>query len=286
MNICIIEGCRTTAHSRGFCKKHHQWHWKRGLLPPLPSTEDIFWAHVDKKSPGECWEWRGGRHSAGYGEFKRGGLGRAHRYSFALHYGEIPDGLHVLHKCDNPGCVNPGHLYAGTHQQNMRDMGMSGAQKGERNPRNIITQKTALAILSMFAVGRRQKDIAAECVTSVGVVRSIANRKTWGWLPGAEEAIKRYKSISKHPRGEHVYNSKITDTDARGIFAAQGKHRDIATVYGVSPTLVGNIKRKQAWKHIHQHGPESRHGNSKAFATRNGHDGFLHFCTQKLLGEI
>jgi len=87
------------------------------------SLEDRFWARVDR-DPDGCWEWTGARWVEGYGRLSLGpGVGpkKAHRLSWELHYGAIPDGLDVLHRCDNPPCVRPDHLFVGTQADNMRD---------------------------------------------------------------------------------------------------------------------------------------------------------------------
>lgn len=93
-----------------------------------PITER-FWPHVDKRTEEECWIWRGNRYPCGYGMMKLW-IGKyngyftsgAHRVSWAIHFGPIPEGFHVLHRCDTPLCVNPAHLFLGTHQQNLADM--------------------------------------------------------------------------------------------------------------------------------------------------------------------
>lgn len=89
-----------------------------------------FWAKVDKRAPDECWEWTGARFQSGYGSILRGGRGsgcaRAHRVSYEMNVGPVPSGMHVLHRCDNPRCVNPGHLWLGTHADNMADRRAKG----------------------------------------------------------------------------------------------------------------------------------------------------------------
>lgn len=95
------------------------------------TTEERFWSAVEKRGPTECWEWKRSR-SYGYGQFKfEGGGVRAHRYSWQLHNGKkIPNDLHVLHRCDNPPCVNPNHLFVGTPLDNTMDSVRKGRHKG------------------------------------------------------------------------------------------------------------------------------------------------------------
>lgn len=94
-----------------------------------------FWARVAKRGLDDCWEWVGVRvppqgRLLPYGLFSVGKkLYRAHRFSYEIAIGPIPDGLLVLHKCDNPPCVNPAHLYAGTYVDNMRDRTSRGRSR-------------------------------------------------------------------------------------------------------------------------------------------------------------
>lgn len=95
---------------------------------PIPLAER-FWGRVNKTET--CWLWTGGTTTNGYGRIYliRGGSWKAvsaHRLSYELAFGRIPDGLCVLHHCDNPPCVNPAHLYAGTMTDNNRDMNSRG----------------------------------------------------------------------------------------------------------------------------------------------------------------
>ncbi len=95
------------------------------------STEDRFWSKVGKGGEGDCWEWKAGRFGNGYGHFTttRAGIQsghRAHRFAWVLATGPIPEGLCVLHKCDNRPCCNPQHLFLGTDLDNARDRDQKG----------------------------------------------------------------------------------------------------------------------------------------------------------------
>ena len=111
--------------------------------------EKRFWEKVDKRGPDECWEWTAaqrrpyGQNENGYGVFDNK---PAHRMSYEIYYGSIPDGKIVCHKCNNPSCVNPNHLYAGTPAENVRDIWLTGKMHRAR----VISNERADEILNFY----------------------------------------------------------------------------------------------------------------------------------------
>jgi hypothetical protein len=107
----------------------------RACLDLGDSPEYRFWKFVDK-GDGEdaCWEWTGFRDSEGYGTFKAPGIKRASHFAFILANGSVPEDRYVLHRCDNPPCVRPDHLFAGTAKDNYEDARSKGRHThGERH---------------------------------------------------------------------------------------------------------------------------------------------------------
>ncbi len=164
---------------------------------------DRFWSKVQKSDdPNACWEWTGGKHPFGYGVFYLSGrLISAHRAAWLLSQGPIPDGLFICHRCDNPSCVRPDHLFTGTHRENMADMvgknrwtPRPGRACGDRNgththPERVVhgpacpwaklTAKQVPEIRARYAAGGvSQRELAREYGVSQVAIGKVIRLKT------------------------------------------------------------------------------------------------------------
>lgn len=147
------------------------------------STEERFWAKVDKRTDDECWPWTASL-VRGYGWLSRGGqsAGRiyAHRLSFEMHYGPIPDGLSVLHHCDNPPCVNPRHLFSGTQADNIADKVQKGRQqRGEQAGGAKLTTREVIEIKRARSAGTAVAALASQFGVNKSAISRIANGTRW-----------------------------------------------------------------------------------------------------------
>lgn len=145
------------------------------------------WRHVDKS--GQCWLWTGAPFANGYGGFRLGGrAGRtayAHRLAWELTNGPIPDGVEVCHSCDVRACVNPAHLFLGTHAENMRDMADKGRSNtpnanGEAHPRARLNATDVAAIRARYAAGGvLQRELATEYGVAQVHISRVVRGLSW-----------------------------------------------------------------------------------------------------------
>lgn len=148
------------------------------------SIAERFWIKVDKRGPNDCWGWLASKNPDGYGcFFMSGGPQGAHRISWLINKGKIPLGMCVLHTCDNPACVNPNHLWIGTHTENMKDMAIKGRNKwtdhtGELNPLAKLNDSDVLRIRQL--IGQKSyMEIAKIFDVSKSLIGQIAIRQIW-----------------------------------------------------------------------------------------------------------
>lgn len=155
------------------------------------TADKAFWAFVTPGAPDECWLWRGTIEGVGYGRTRyMGEKWGAHRLSWTLHNGPIPEGLFVCHTCDTPSCVNPAHLFLGTPAENMGDKAAKARGKamfprghaitrGERHWSAKVDEATVRVLRARFDAGERVGDLAAAFGVSYHAVWQIVRRKSW-----------------------------------------------------------------------------------------------------------
>lgn len=160
-----------------------------GRLPRPRSPEQIiqsFWEKVNRLSDNECWEWKASTRRGGYGQFTSGTQRVAHRFSWELHNGKIPSGLIVCHKCDNPKCVNPNHLFLGTYKDNMSDKTAKGRGRyayGESSGHAKLTNEKVMAARFEYSNGALIKDIAKKYGVTKEPMRRAIRGLSWKNTP-------------------------------------------------------------------------------------------------------
>ena len=173
----------------------HYQRWRNaGLDATVPKTRPVverFLEKVDKRGPDECWEWTAFRDKNGYGTIADGPAGgqihhRAHRFSYAHYVGPIPEGLFVLHRCDNPPCVNPAHLFVGTPSDNTQDAMAKGRwnpPRGTRNSRAVLTEDQVRASRALYVPRKFSfRRIARVLGVSEYATKEVIQGNNWRWL--------------------------------------------------------------------------------------------------------
>lgn len=144
-----------------------------------------FWGRVSIGEPDECWDWRAGGNSSGYGMFFYGGrMEYVHRLAWEFANKQIiPEGMYVLHSCDRKLCCNPAHLRVGTPADNMRDMAERGrSTRGEQHNMCKLTEANVREIREMAASGQTQSSIAERFGVTQPQISRIVTGRRWGHL--------------------------------------------------------------------------------------------------------
>lgn len=181
-------------HGVGYCSRSCA---NRGRIQKRRLLADRFWEKVDKDGSvpahcpelGQCWVWTANQSKNGYGMMTRGGhsgpMVYTHRVSWELHFGPIPDGLWVLHKCDNRPCVRPDHLWLGTRADNMADASRKGRLigrrhvQGESHSQAVLTVELVHILRSRYDAGESTKDLSIAFQLVYNTVDACVKRVTW-----------------------------------------------------------------------------------------------------------
>jgi hypothetical protein len=191
MNKCVIENCnKEKHHSKLYCSMHYKRLKYTGTtdkgIKARGTLEERFWKKVDKKSDNECWLWTGAKNQKGYGYIgagsKNGKMLTAHRLSYQLANNDLHDYDYVLHSCDNPSCVNPLHLRAGTQSENIKEACDKGRKTppiffGKDNPKSKLTIEKVKFIRANPQLGH--KEIANMFGLSPNCIRGVRIGRTW-----------------------------------------------------------------------------------------------------------
>lgn len=201
------------------------------------------------KSDG-CWEWIGAKHRFGYGMIRLGGTQpkiTASRASWLVHNGEIPNGMHVCHKCDNPQCTNPDHLFLGTAGDNANDKEQKG--RGLRRFNNEISN----AIATLHCVGVSLHALARAFNADRKSIKTALRHGQI--LPNPPRPYREPKPPSPPPilRGEKNHKAKLTEKDVFEIrkLRVEGlSTQEIASHFAVGKSMVSHICTRRCWTHI------------------------------------
>lgn len=202
----------------------------------MKGVEERFWDKVTKTET--CWTWSAKKDKNGYGRFSPSGETSqlpAHRFSWELHNGPIPEGLLVCHHCDNPECTNPSHLFLGTPQDNMTDKVLKGRWKGN-HPRRVSVTKPRTPRIGKSLEGsieeiiekRKSGKTLSEIATSFGCDKGVIRRML--------EKRGLYEPLKPGPRTPH--NVRTAEVRARkeeisNLLAAKTSVNRMAKILGV-----------------------------------------------------
>jgi hypothetical protein len=148
----------------------------------VKTIQERFNSKIERIPGIDCWIWNAAQHQFGYGHIRYGNkIEVAHRVSYILHYGEIPEGKCVLHQCDVPQCVNPEHLFVGDTIDNINDRIKKNRSKGLSRPGalNPGVKLSESDVLAIRADNRPQKDIAKDVGISKTQVGRIKRNESW-----------------------------------------------------------------------------------------------------------
>jgi hypothetical protein len=185
---CKHSGCTEIEVRKGYCSKHYQRFNSKGTTDDAAlknqaslSIKRRIELNITIVPETNCWDWQKQRDKNGYGVMTVGDKPlRAHRIAYEEFVGKIEDGLHVLHRCDNPSCINPEHLFLGTNAENMKDKVNKGRHAfGEKSGSAKLTEEQVIEIKKRLAAGESVNSFVDEYPVSGRAIRLIKKGTNW-----------------------------------------------------------------------------------------------------------
>jgi len=173
----VPKGVISETHPCNFCTRRCFYEHKKTF------RTERFWSFVEIGKENDCWIWTGGKRRGGYGAAthpKTGKQSPASRVAYEITKSDVPEGMVVMHSCDNPACCNPNHLSVGTALDNSRDMiSKSRSLTGEKNHKSKIKESDVIEIRRMYSTGSTCISIASKYGISISTAHRIAIGKIW-----------------------------------------------------------------------------------------------------------
>lgn len=203
------------------------------------SVSDVFRFMKYVEQGEACWTWKGATSNAGYGVFNlRGVYVLAHRLAYLMHTGTRPGQKNVLHRCDNPRCVRPEHLFVGTQGDNVADKIAKGRQpRGEQVGTAKLTTAAVRDILKMRQSGFSQRAAAARYGVCQSTISGIERSVTWKHVSGQ----------NTERRGRTLTASVVAEIRRLGLTKTQ---MELAALFGVTQSTISDILRHRTWRAV------------------------------------